>query len=139
MLVGAVVAGAIFATGTPRGGGVRLLRIQFDSPGADNGSNGSLNAEIVTIVNRGGYRVNLTGWTLRDQDQHVFRFPSFSLGAGAKVTIHTGTGTNNAHNLYWRSDGYVWNNDGDSASLRRRSGVLVDRCTYPGSGSSVTC
>jgi hypothetical protein len=139
VLVGIVMVGTIPATATPRVGGVRLLKIQFDPPGADNGSNTSLDAEYVVIVNRGGHLVTLTGWTLRDRSAHVFRFPTFRLGAGAKVTIHSGTGMDNAHNLYWASDGYIWNNDGDTATLRRPSGVLVDRCTYSGSGSSVTC
>jgi hypothetical protein len=139
LLVGLMVAGIAPSFGATRVGGVRLLKIQFNPPGSDNGTNASLNAETVSIVNHGSHRVTMTGWTLRDRDQHVFRFPTFRLGAGAKVTIHTGTGLNNAHNLYWGSDNYVWNNDGDTATLRRPSGVLVDRCTYSGSGSSVTC
>jgi hypothetical protein len=138
-LLGIVVAGAAPAAGAERVGGVRLLKIQFDPPGADNGSNTSLNAEYVVIVNRGSHQVTLTGWTLRDRSAHVFRFPTFTLGAGAKVTIHTGTGSDNAHNLYWASDGYIWNNDGDTATLRRPSGVLVDRCSYSGSDSTASC
>ena len=130
---------AIPAPASPRGGGVRILKIAFDPPGADSGSNSSLNKETVVIVNEGASSVVMTGWTLRDRDAHVFRFPTFTLRAGARVTVHNGQGSDNAANLYWDSDGYVWNNDGDAATLRRRNGSRVDVCTYSGSGSTATC
>jgi hypothetical protein len=130
---------AIPALASTRGGGVRILKIVFDPPGADNGSNASLNKEIVVVVNDASSPVNMAGWTLRDRDQHTFRFPAFMLGAGVRITIHSGPGTNNAGNLHWYSDGYVWNNDGDTASLWRGNGSVADRCTYSGSGSVTTC
>jgi hypothetical protein len=36
--------------------------------------------------------------------------------AHSTVTLHTGSGRNTASNRYWRQDGYVWNNSGDTAS-----------------------
>lgn len=130
---------AISAPASPRGGGVRILEIAFDPPGADTGTNASLNKETVVIVNDGTSSVVMTGWTLRDRDAHVFRFPTFTLRAGARVTVHNGQGSNNAANLYWDSDGYVWNNDGDGATLRRRNGSRVDACAYSGTGSTAAC
>jgi hypothetical protein len=127
------------AAASHRGGGVRIMKIVFDPPGADNGSNTSLNKETVVIVNGGTSSVVMTGWTLRDRDAHVFRFPAFTLPAGGRVTVHNGQGSNNAGNLFWDSDGYVWNNDGDAATLRRRNGSRVDVCSYSGSGSTATC
>ena len=88
--------------------------------------------ETVVIANDGSSPVVMTGWTLRDRDAHVFRFPSFTLRADGRVTIHNGQGSNNAGNLYWDSDGYVWNNDGDGATLKRRNGSRVDACSYSG-------
>jgi hypothetical protein len=135
-----IVLGVVIpAPAAPRGGGIRILKIAFDPPGADNGSNASLNKELVFIVNDGTSSVVMTGWTLRDRSAHVFRFPTFTLRAGARVTIHTGQGSNNASNLYWDSDGYVWNNDGDGATLKRGSGSRVDACSYSGSGTTATC
>lgn len=139
-----MVALAVLAIGLPsvaseRGGGVQLLRIVFDPPGSDTGSQASLRKEVVVIVNRGGSPAELTGWTLRDRDRHVFRFPDFTLPAGGKVTIHTGAGANTAQHLFWDFDGYVWNNDGDVATLRRGDGSRVDRCAYSGSGSVASC
>jgi Lamin Tail Domain len=134
-----VTALAIPSLASPRGGTVHIAEIAVDPPGADNGSNPSLNKEAVVIVNDGTDWVTMTGWTLQDRDGHVFRFPTFTLWAEGRVTIHNGRGRDNAKNLYWDSDGYVWDNDGDGATLRRGSGSLIDHCAYSGSGSVATC
>ena len=54
-------------------------------------------------------------------------------------TVHTGSGSNTARHRYWRSDAYIWNNDGDRATLRNRAGRRVDRRLYRGTGSAVNC
>jgi hypothetical protein len=48
----------------------------------------------------------------------------------APVKVHTGIGGNTSNNLYWRSGGYVWNQTGDTATLKNATGNLVDRCSY---------
>lgn len=118
---------------------VRIEKIRYDSPGADTGSNRSLNAEWVSIRNYSARAKTLTGWTLRDGQGHVFRFPRFTLKPGRAVRIHTGRGRDTASDLYWRSSGYVWNNTGDKATLKKKRGGFVDSCRYGGSGSAVTC
>jgi hypothetical protein len=55
------------------------------------------------------------------------------------VTIHTGKGTNTQTNRYWGLGGYVWNNDGDRATLKDNNGNVIDRCSYSGGGSHVFC
>jgi hypothetical protein len=72
----------------------------------------------------------LTGWTLRDAARHVYYFPTFHLAAGAAVKIHTGHGTSGAHSRYWGSSLYIWNNTGDSATLKEANGVDDDQCHY---------
>ncbi len=111
---------------------IRITKIYYDSPGSDTGSNASLNAEYVLIKNTGTRAKTLTGWTLRDAANHVFKFPTFKLGAGSLVYVHTGKGSKTAHHLYWGSGAYIWNNDGDTARLRRRDGSLDDTCSYSG-------
>lgn len=111
-------------------GGARITAIYFNSPGNDTGSNSSLNAEWVRIKNTTSTRKTLTGWTLRDSSTHVFTFPTFGLAAGAAVKVHTGSGGDTAGNLYWHESGYIWNNDGDTATLRNAGGTVVDRCSY---------
>jgi hypothetical protein len=119
--------------GSPTGSsvsGARIVAIYFNPPGADTGSNTSLNAEWVRIKNTTASRKTLTGWTLRDAASHVYRFPAFTLAAGAYVKVHTGFGSNSAYHLFWRSGTYIWNNSGDTARLRNAAGALVDRCSY---------
>src|SRR3954453_8305316 len=118
---------------------VRLGTIQYDSPGSDTRSSTSLNAEWVTITNHASTTRTLTGWTLRDASSHVYRFPTFRLAAGSSVRVHTGSGTNGAHNLYWRASNYIWNNTGDKATLKNAAGTTLDTCGWGSGSGSVSC
>ncbi|MGW9043342.1 lamin tail domain-containing protein [Streptomyces lydicus] len=111
-------------------GSVHLYKIYYDSPGPDTRSAKSLNAEYVQITNSTGRAVSLTGWTLTDASRHTYTFGSYSLGAGKTVTVHTGKGTNTAAHRYQGRGAYVWNNDRDTATLRRASGSTADSCSY---------
>lgn len=108
----------------PESGGVVILTVHYDAAGNDWDN---LNDEYVVIKNKGNEAVVMTGWTLSDEAGHVYIFPSgFILGAGATVTIYTGSGTDTQDKLYWGSDSPIWNNDGDTAYLRDNEGNLVD-------------
>ncbi|MCZ0979491.1 lamin tail domain-containing protein [Streptomyces diastatochromogenes] len=111
-------------------GSVHLYKIYYDSPGTDNRSNSSLNAEYVQIRNTTRAAVNLRGWTLTDASRHTYTFGSYTLGAGKTVTVRTGRGTNTAANVYQNRAAYVWNNDKDTATLRKSNGTSVDTCSY---------
>jgi hypothetical protein len=118
-------------------GGVKIVEIYFDSPGADTGSNASLDAEWVKVKNVTGSRRTITGWTLRDTANHVYRFPTFTVPASGTVRVHTGPGRRNATNLYWGQGSYIWNNTGDTAILRNAQGNQVDRCHYTSASDPV--
>jgi hypothetical protein len=118
---------------------LRFSRAQYDSPGSDSGSNASLNAEWVRITNHASTKKVLTGWTLRDPQNHVYRFPAFSLRPGASVRVHSGAGSNTGSDLYWRSSWYVWNNSGDKAILRTGSGALLDTCSWGDGAGAIGC
>jgi hypothetical protein len=125
---------------------VSLTYIYFDSPGSDNRSNASLNKEYVRITNNTGAAIQLKGYTLRDKANHVFTFKPFSLGAHKNVWVHTGKGTDGRNpsggvgaDVYYNSGNYVWNNDGDTATLKTSTGALLDTCKYSGAGSAIAC
>jgi hypothetical protein len=120
-------------------GAIRITRVYFDSPGSDYGSNSSLNHEWIRLRNTGSRARSLTGWKIRDTGGHVYRFGQFRLRAGRSVTVHTGSGSNTGRHHYWGQGWYVWNNDGDTARLRKRNGTLVDTCSFSGTGSSTAC
>jgi hypothetical protein len=122
------------------GAAIRIVKINFDPAGADTGSNTSLNAEWIRLKNTGTRARTLTGWRVHDRGRdHVYKFGTYRLGAGNTVTIHTGKGSNTARNRYWRLENYVWNNDRDKATLRKRDGTIVDTCAYSGAGSTAVC
>ena len=139
----ALLAGAAALAPSPAvaAGSIQLGKIYYDSPGSDGGSNSSLNAEWVRIRNTASSARSLGGWTLRDTANHVFTFPSgYKLAAGATVTVHTGSGSNNAAHRYWGDDWYVWNNSGDKAILKNSAGTVVDTCSWSSIGSGYkTC
>jgi hypothetical protein len=110
---------------------VVIREIFYNSPGSDNRSNASLNAEWVKLRNRTAHPVSLSGWTLRDTSRHVYHFAvGYSLRAHGTVRVHTGSGRDTQRNLFQDRRAYVWNNDGDTAILRGPAGNVRDRCSY---------
>jgi hypothetical protein len=140
LVVGLAAALAALTVAAPGSAAIRIVKIYFDPPGADTGSNSSLNAEWIRLKNTGTKARALTGWRVHDRGRdHLYTFGTYTLGAGKTVTIHTGNGSNTARNRYWRLDNYVWNNDGDKATLKKPNGTIIDTCSYSGAGSAVAC
>jgi Lamin Tail Domain len=115
---------------------VVIHEIYYNSPGKDTGSNASLNAEWVQLHNNSGRPVTLTRWTLRDTAGHVFTFGTYRLLAHASVKIHTGKGSSTRANRYWGHSWYIWNNNGDRATLKNASGTVIVRCSYSDPGET---
>jgi len=119
---------------------LHFSKAYVNSPGSDDGSNTSLNAEYVVVSNSSTTTsYTLTGYTVNDASAHVYKFPSFTLKAGASVTLHTGSGTNTASNLYWGSKAYIWTNTGDTAYLKNTTGSVKDTCSWGSVASYVNC
>ena len=98
-----------------------------------------LNEEFVILENEGPEKVSLSGWTLTDRTAtgerpHVYKFPpAFTLSPREKVYLHTGLGKDSFEkgkpskwNLYWGRQSFVWNNEGDTATLFDAEGNTVD-------------
>ena len=110
---------------------LRFHGAQYDSPGKDTRSNTSLNKEWISLINTGANAVNLSGYTIRDKANHVYTFGDITIAAnGGRIWLHTGKGTSTARNVYWGSGNYIWNNTGDTASLRKPSGTTTDTCKW---------
>jgi hypothetical protein len=118
---------------------IQIYRVYYNSPGTDDRSNASLNAEYVVLKNTDSVSRSLKSWTLRDKSGHIYTFPTFTLGAQKYVTIHTGRGTNTSAHRYWGSGAYIWNNTGDTAYLRWPGGTLADSCGWGSTGSAKYC
>jgi hypothetical protein len=89
----------------------------------------SLPGETVSILNAGPDPVDITGWTITDEGTtNTYTFPKVTLASWQLVTVHAGSGTNSATDLYWGlPPGHdpVWNDDGDTVTLWDTSGVRI--------------
>jgi hypothetical protein len=127
--VAAAFAGIILLpTQAQAAGSVHLYKIYYDSPGTDTRSNTSLNGEYVQIRNTTSKAVSLKGWTLVDVANHKYTFGTYTLGAGKTVTVRAGN-TNTSATRYQGRAAYVWNNDKDTARLKRSTGTTADTCS----------
>lgn len=140
------LTGVILAAGSTSAlAAIKIKKIAFDPPGRDSGTNRHLNREWILIKNTGPNDVQMRGWKVFDRGRdHVYRFRSLSLESGDTIHLRTGRGfdgvpackegspcPDNAHyDFHWGLDNYVWNNDGDRATLKRPNGTIVDRCAY---------
>lgn len=104
--------------------GVEIVGVEYDPPGDD------LAGENVLIANKGQSAVSLAGWTLRDESNTTYTFPAFTLASGAEVRVWVKTGADDSANLYWGRGSPVWNNTGDTATLRDAAGALVSVFSY---------
>lgn len=143
---------------SPAGAAIRIKRINFDPDGADSGTNRHLNKEWIIIKNTGDKMRKLDGWKLHDRGRdHTYVFGDRSQGDDVftdirleprgYIRLHTGKGQDSAtasthgdtpmhYDFYLDLDSYVWNNDGDRATLKNPAGEVVDRCSYTASAES---
>ena len=136
------LAGALALTGTTflatpaqAAGGVTIYHVWYDSPGKDDRSNKSLNAEWVQIKNNGSSAVSLKGWILKDAANHKYKFPNVKIGAHKTMKVHTGRGKDKASDKYQNRRAYVWNNNRDTATLTKANGSKVDSCSWTKRGA----
>ena len=113
---------------------IQFGRIQYNSPGTDSATNLNVNGEYVVIRNLGTTARSLTGWTVRDAQSHVYKFSTFTLGAGKTVVLRTGKGLNTQTTRYWGSGYHIWNNTGDMAVMRNAAGTAMDSCSWTSNG-----
>lgn len=121
-----VKGGSSSTTPGPRAGEVQFTKIQYHGPSG-------LNNEWVRLTNKSSRTLNLQGTTVKDAAGNTYTFSgSYPLGVGRNVYVHTGAGTNgkpDSQHRYWGRTGYIWNNGGDTATLRSGSTTL-DSCKW---------
>jgi micrococcal nuclease len=107
---------------------LKIVQIQADAPGSDRENP---NGEWIEITNQSSELVQMAGYTLKDEANHIYTFGDFQVKPGAAFRLYSGQGQNTARELYWGLSGEsVWNNDTDTAFLRDDQGALVDVFTY---------
>ena len=77
---------------------------------------------------------------MHDAQHHVYIFGALLLQPGKSVKLHTGPGKNTGTDVYWQSKNYIWNNDGDTATLATSAGINLDSCRWTADGSgAISC
>jgi hypothetical protein len=126
----AAVIGATVPVPAQAAPALRFHSTQYDSPGSDTRTADSLNAEWIALINTGSTAVNLQGWTIVDRTR-TYTFKRVTIAArGGRIHLHTGRGTDTPTHVYWNSGNYVWNNTGDTATLRDGAGRTHHTCTW---------
>ncbi|AKU15971.1 lamin tail domain-containing protein [Luteipulveratus mongoliensis] len=110
----------------------RRFVVETKIPGTDPTTNTYLNRETIALTNTSTTKAyNLKGYVIYDRGNHFrYTFPSLTLRPRATVTLHTGKGSISITNVYWNKTGYVWNNDGDTATLNNAAGHAIESCVY---------
>ncbi|WP_232687502.1 lamin tail domain-containing protein [Halobacterium zhouii] len=117
------------ATGRPgTSSGLAVVTVHEDASGDEYDN---LDDEYVVFENAGDQPLDLSEWTVVDEAGHTYVFPSgVTLDPGEQVTLRTGVGTDTATDLYWGSDAPVWNNGGDTVTVRNDDGATVTEEAY---------
>lgn len=105
-------------------GNVQITAIFYDGAGSSEPD------EYVEFRNADSQAIQLNGWTLRDDAQHVYTFPSFVMQPGQVCRVYT----NEVHpewcGFSYGSGSAIWNNTGDCAYLRNGEGMEIDSHCY---------
>lgn len=105
-----------------------VFPFQYDARGIDADN---LNDEYFTLRNLHKDRIDMSGWTVTNEEGVAFTFPEgFVLSSQAKVSVFSGCGGDTDSDLHWCSEQPIWNNRQDVATLRNSSGRVIDRHTY---------
>ena len=92
---------------------------------------GDLNSERVQIRGLGeGNTLDLSGWRLIDEDQHVYTFPKITLYSSGAVNVHTKAGVDTVVALYWNAGESLWAS-GETATVIDQDGYIQARYTIP--------
>ncbi len=105
---------------------VWIYELRDDPKGRDEEN---LNGEYVVLRNSCTHPVDMTGWKM-SASRGSFTFPEFALQGKKTVAVHTGSGENNATDLYWGSSKAIWKNEHDRLLAYNAGGQLVLDYSY---------
>jgi len=126
-------------TGYRATGDVLINELLYDTTGDE------LSGEFIELFNSGPSSVDITCWTLSDQDgtePYDCIFPSMVLPSGAYAVVYSCWGKNdldlsdNVAHLYIDSPVAIWTNTGDDALLVNATGAGVDYVAF-GNGTYI--
>lgn len=90
---------------------------------------GDITAESIRLRNIGG-RVNISGWTLSDDDGNIYTFPVTMLFPQGELVIYTRSGTSTGDARFWGKDASVWE-AGERLTLSDEAGRPLQTLRLP--------
>lgn len=108
---------------------------------SDNNGTGSGDVKITGIdekeewieIENNGESIDLEGWRINDLGNHIYEFGQFTLDSGAKVKIYSGDAytscSEDNETLCWTGS-KIWNDSGDTATLKDPDGIVIDTYSY---------
>jgi len=106
-------------------GNVQIINIFYDGAGSIEPD------EHVDIRNDDSKSIQLQSWTLRDEADHVYTFPTFVIQPGQVCRIYTNESHPEWCGFNYGSGSAIWNNTGDCAYLKNSLGQDIDQYCYP--------
>lgn len=86
--------------------------------------------EYAVIRNDDTHSIQLNGWSLSDDANHVFTFPAFVITPGQTCRVYTNQNHPEWCGFNYGSASAIWNNGGDCATLRNGVNGVVDNYCY---------
>ncbi|GGN22478.1 thermonuclease family protein [Halarchaeum nitratireducens] len=115
-------------TATSRTDGPITVDVHADAAGPDTEN---LNDEYVVLRNAGDATLDLGGTRVSDAADHAYTVPDgVTLASDASLRLHTGAGTDGHGDYYWNAGRPVWNNGGDTVTVRAANGTVLATRTY---------
>lgn len=115
-------------TPTPTGvyttGNVTIVTIFYKGSGSQEPD------EYVVIRNDDTFMIQVGGWTLRDEANHVFTFPNYIMTPGNACRVYTNENHPEYCGFNYSSGSGIWNNGGDCGYLRDANSTLIDDYCY---------
>lgn len=105
-------------------GNVNIIDIFYDGEGSSEPD------EYVAIRNDDTQSIQLSGWTLHDEANHTFTFPSHIMTPGQVCRVYTNENHPEWCGFNYGSGSAIWNNSGDCAYLQNSTGAAIDTYCY---------
>jgi hypothetical protein len=86
---------------------------------------GDLQQEVVILKYVGDAELDLTGWQLKDGNNHIYIFSGLRVYKNSTIEIYSRAGPNNLTELNWNLDEFIWHS-GDTVTLLDPEGNLRD-------------
>jgi endonuclease YncB( thermonuclease family) len=104
------------------------LDMNADAAGDDNTN---INGEWIDLINHGDERINLYG-TYIETFPYAYHFePWHSIGAASKLRIFVGRGVDSGQTLFLNKTAPILTNAGETVTLNRKDGLVLERITWP--------